>query len=123
MIPDPVFYPEASNKDGQGQEVYVGQGLGLILLWKGSLANLKQTQSEERGEEPGEWGGLRLEKRPPALLFTQCLLREVGGLQRGYRVGLWPGQLWGSHCTSLSSTCPSRLPQSLKPFHVPEGHH
>lgn len=51
MVPDPVFYPEASNKDGQGQEVYAGQGLGLILLWKGSLANLKQTQGEERGRD------------------------------------------------------------------------
>lgn len=64
MVPDPKFHPEASNKDGQGQEVDLGQGLGLIPLWKGSLASLKQTQGEECGEEPGEWGGLRLENRP-----------------------------------------------------------
>lgn len=47
-----MFHPEASNKDGQGQEVYIGQGLGLVPLWKGFLASLKQTQDEKRGEKP-----------------------------------------------------------------------
>lgn len=49
-----MFHPEASNKDGQEQEVYIGQGLGLIPLWKGSLTSLKQTQGEKSGEESGE---------------------------------------------------------------------
>lgn len=69
-----MFYLEASNKDGQGQEVHIGQGLGLIPLWKGSLASLKQTQGEESRVKPGERSGLRLETHPQALLFTQCLL-------------------------------------------------
>lgn len=90
-----MFYPEASNKDGQGQEVHIGQGLGLIPLWKGSLASLKQTQGEESGEEPGEWSGLRLESHPTALLFTWCLLRGAGWLQRMHREGLQPGQATG----------------------------
>lgn len=48
-----MFHPEASNKDDQGQLVHIGQGLGLIPLWKASLASLKQTQGLESGEEPG----------------------------------------------------------------------
>lgn len=47
--------------------------MGLIPLWKGSLASLKQTQGEECGEESGEWRRLRLETTP-ALIYTQGLL-------------------------------------------------
>lgn len=114
----PSIPPRSLQQGWPGAGSTYSQGLGLIPLWKGSLAGLKQTQGEESGAVPGEQSGLRLENHPQ-LCCHKCPARSRLTPERMHRESLWPWQAWDSHCTSLHLSF--QAAPSLKPFHAPKG--